>query len=51
MIKKHKLKVIIFVIGMFIMKSIKYYSNDDVTLNNHTFQEDVLELGNNILEI
>lgn len=51
MIKKHKLKVIVFVIGLFVMKSIKFYSNDDVAYKNHTFQEDVIELTTNILEI
>jgi len=52
MIKKHKVKVILFAIGMFILKSYKYYNHDDtIESSNHTLQEELLELGENILEI
>jgi len=53
MIKKHKLKVIIIALGIFFMKSVKYYSMDDVPQTNHTLQDEVSEFSiivENILE-
>lgn len=51
MIKKHRVKVIILAVSIFLMRSFKYYTSNDILHQNQTLQDELLELGQNILEI